>query len=283
MIAPGEYPVAAAAETRPLAYSRHARGADPGAARRPVRDRSRGRHEPARPGRRRAACLRHGRRLDGGWRASHVSVDPAGNLYGRLPGSDPTLAEVWSGSHLDTPPDGGRFDGALGVLVAVDALEAIGGDRAARRARWRPSPSGWRRARGSAAAASAAGRCAACWRTTRPTCAIAEGVTLGEAFAALGLGELPEAGWLDPPPACWVETHIEQGPTLAGGRPPAGRRHLDRRDGRRRDRVRRTARPRRDDADGAARRRAGRRGGVRGRRARRRPVDPRARSARSAG
>src|SRR3954453_9872341 len=34
----------------------------------------------------------------------HVSVDPAGNLYGRLPGSDPELAEVWSGSHLDTPP-----------------------------------------------------------------------------------------------------------------------------------------------------------------------------------
>src|SRR6476469_848762 len=55
-----------------------------------------------------------------------VSVDPAGNLYGRLPGSDPALAEVWSGSHLDTPPDGGRFDGALGVLAAVDALDAIG-------------------------------------------------------------------------------------------------------------------------------------------------------------
>ena len=55
-----------------------------------------------------------------------VSVDPAGNLYGRLPGSDAALAEVWSGSHLDTPPDGGRFDGALGGLAAVDALEAIG-------------------------------------------------------------------------------------------------------------------------------------------------------------
>ena len=29
-----------------------------------------------------------------------------------------------------------------------------------------------------------------------------DGVTLGEAFAALGLGELPAAGWLEPPPAC---------------------------------------------------------------------------------
>src|SRR5712671_5810904 len=46
----------------------------------------------------------------------HVTVDPAGNLQGRLKGSDPTLAEAWSGSHLDTPPDGGRFDGALGVV-----------------------------------------------------------------------------------------------------------------------------------------------------------------------
>ena len=50
----------------------------------------------------------------------------------------------------------------------------------------------------------------------------ADGVTLGEAFAALGLGELPAAGWLEPPPACWVETHIEQGPTLAGGGHPLG-------------------------------------------------------------
>ena len=50
-----------------------------------------------------------------------VEVDPAGNLIGRLPGSDPSLAEVWTGSHLDTPPDGGMFDGALGVVAGLDA------------------------------------------------------------------------------------------------------------------------------------------------------------------
>jgi allantoate deiminase len=55
-----------------------------------------------------------------------VEVDPAGNLIGRLPGSDPSLTEVWTGSHLDTPPDGGMFDGALGVVAGLDAAAAIG-------------------------------------------------------------------------------------------------------------------------------------------------------------
>ena len=38
-----------------------------------------------------------------------------------------------TGSHLDTPPDGGRFDGALGVVAAFDAVEAIAADGGARR------------------------------------------------------------------------------------------------------------------------------------------------------
>jgi len=44
-----------------------------------------------------------------------VETDAAGNLLGRR-GS----AEVWTGSHLDTVPDGGRFDGALGVVAGVE-------------------------------------------------------------------------------------------------------------------------------------------------------------------
>jgi len=62
-----------------------------------------------------------------------VRPDPAGNLFGRLAGTDPGMAEVWTGSHLDTPPDGGRFDGALGVAVAVEAIEAIARRGRARR------------------------------------------------------------------------------------------------------------------------------------------------------
>jgi acetylornithine deacetylase/succinyl-diaminopimelate desuccinylase-like protein len=51
-----------------------------------------------------------------------VDVDPAGNLIGRLPGTRPELPEVWTGSHLDTVPDGGRFDGALGVVGGLAAV-----------------------------------------------------------------------------------------------------------------------------------------------------------------
>ena len=51
-----------------------------------------------------------------------VSVDDAGNLLGSSPaGSDP-----WTGSHLDTVPNGGRFDGALGVVAGLEAVERAG-------------------------------------------------------------------------------------------------------------------------------------------------------------
>lgn len=70
--------------------------------------------------------------LVAGWMAEAglaVEVDPDGNLLGRLPGEQPELPEVWSGSHLDSVPQGGRFDGPLGVLGALEALERIGRSR----------------------------------------------------------------------------------------------------------------------------------------------------------
>jgi acetylornithine deacetylase/succinyl-diaminopimelate desuccinylase-like protein len=51
-----------------------------------------------------------------------VEVDRHGNLLGR---SERTT-EVWVGSHLDSVPQGGRFDGALGVLAAIEAVERVG-------------------------------------------------------------------------------------------------------------------------------------------------------------
>ena len=50
-----------------------------------------------------------------------VEVDPAGNLIGRTSDSD-----VWTGSHLDSVPEGGKFDGALGVVAAIEAVERVG-------------------------------------------------------------------------------------------------------------------------------------------------------------
>jgi acetylornithine deacetylase/succinyl-diaminopimelate desuccinylase-like protein len=55
-----------------------------------------------------------------------VEVDAHGNLIGRRHGREPALPEVWSGSHLDSVPHGGRFDGPLGVLGALEALERLG-------------------------------------------------------------------------------------------------------------------------------------------------------------
>ncbi len=62
-----------------------------------------------------------------------VEVDEHGNLFGRASSarsgdkvSDTVAGTVWVGSHLDTVPRGGRFDGALGVVAAIEAVERVG-------------------------------------------------------------------------------------------------------------------------------------------------------------
>ena len=52
-----------------------------------------------------------------------VEVDAAGNLIGRISGG---AREVWTGSHLDTVPGAGRFDGTLGVVAGLEAVERLG-------------------------------------------------------------------------------------------------------------------------------------------------------------
>jgi N-carbamoyl-L-amino-acid hydrolase len=53
------------------------------------------------------------------------STDPAANLFLRLPGQDESLAPVLVGSHIDSQPTGGKFDGAYGFLAGFEAVEAI--------------------------------------------------------------------------------------------------------------------------------------------------------------
>jgi N-carbamoyl-L-amino-acid hydrolase len=52
-------------------------------------------------------------------------LDAAGNLIGRLAGSDPDAPPILLGSHSDTVPAGGRFDGMLGVLAALEVAQSI--------------------------------------------------------------------------------------------------------------------------------------------------------------
>jgi beta-ureidopropionase / N-carbamoyl-L-amino-acid hydrolase len=53
------------------------------------------------------------------------SVDDASNLFLRLPGIQPDLPPLLVGSHTDTQPTGGKFDGAYGVVAAIEAAQAI--------------------------------------------------------------------------------------------------------------------------------------------------------------
>ncbi|MFS3137601.1 Zn-dependent hydrolase [Gluconacetobacter sacchari] len=52
-------------------------------------------------------------------------IDPAGNLIGRMAGRGEEAGVIMSGSHSDTVPSGGRFDGISGVLAALEAVRAI--------------------------------------------------------------------------------------------------------------------------------------------------------------
>jgi N-carbamoyl-L-amino-acid hydrolase len=54
-----------------------------------------------------------------------VSVDEVGNMFARRPGKNQSLAPIAMGSHLDTQPTGGKFDGVLGVLGALEAMRTL--------------------------------------------------------------------------------------------------------------------------------------------------------------
>jgi N-carbamoyl-L-amino-acid hydrolase len=54
-----------------------------------------------------------------------ICEDPVGNTFARWPGSQPELAAVGTGSHIDAIPNAGRFDGTVGVLGGLEAIRAL--------------------------------------------------------------------------------------------------------------------------------------------------------------
>ena len=54
-----------------------------------------------------------------------VGIDRIGNVFATLPGTEPQLAPVMTGSHIDTVRTGGRFDGNLGVLAGLEVIETV--------------------------------------------------------------------------------------------------------------------------------------------------------------
>jgi allantoate deiminase len=169
-----------------------------------------------------SAAEQHAHDLAAGWMAEaglEVSVDAAGNLVGRARGTAPGLGEVWTGSHLDTVPSGGRFDGALGVVAGLEAVIAAREEPHARTiavVAFRDEE-GWRFGHGYFGSRALCGRLEAGELGACDT----GGTSIREALTALGLPptalSLPAPGGrgTQPPPAAFVELHIEQGTSLA--------------------------------------------------------------------
>jgi hydantoinase/carbamoylase family amidase len=159
-------------------------------------------------------------RLASGWMAEQglqVEVDAAGNLFGRRPGRRPELPEVWTGSHLDSVPAGGRFDGALGVIAALEAVAWLADARLDRTV----AVVAFRDEEGVRFGRSCFGSRALCGRLEEGELdsTDSDGVSVREALARLGLPgpSDPAHGWLpSPSPRCFLELHVEQGPVLAG-------------------------------------------------------------------
>ena len=169
------------------------------------------------------ACLtrldRQARRLLIGWAAelgASVSVDEAANLWLRLPGADPDAAPVVTGSHMDTQPNGGRFDGIYGVIAGVEAIAAM---RDAGIVPPRPvEVVAWTNEEGGRFAPGCMGSMA--WSGYRPLTAFADvrdtdGVRFADALAEHLAAEpdLPRRA-LGNRPYAYLEAHIEQGPRL---------------------------------------------------------------------
>lgn len=71
---------------------------------------------------------KEGRKRFAGWFADleiPTRIDEAGNLIARMEGRDPTLPAILLGSHLDTVPDGGRYDGAAGCVGGLAVCQAM--------------------------------------------------------------------------------------------------------------------------------------------------------------
>ncbi|HUY18955.1 MAG TPA: Zn-dependent hydrolase [Candidatus Binataceae bacterium] len=149
-----------------------------------------------------------------------VSVDAIGNLFIRRPGRDCVASPVVAGSHLDTQPTGGNFDGVYGVLAAFEVLEAV---EAAGVVTARPletvvwtNEEGSRFQPGTMGSAVYAGHLPLAEALAS---ADGRGTRLGDALAAtldaIGVTARRE---FRTPIAAYLEAHIEQGPILEAER-----------------------------------------------------------------
>ena len=142
-----------------------------------------------------------------------VTIDEMGNIFGTRRGSDDSSSPVMTGSHADTQPRGGRFDGILGVVAGLEVLQTLA-DRGIETRRpvtlvvW-TNEEGSRFPPAMMASGVWAGRLELerAWRT-----ADVDGAVFGDELERIGYkGSAPCASW---PFHSYFELHIEQGPML---------------------------------------------------------------------
>ncbi len=165
--------------------------------------------------------------LVAGWmEAAGMSAarDAIGNLCGRYEGAAPGAPALLFGSHLDTVRDAGRWDGVLGVLVALAAIERLHG--AKRRLPFAlelvafADEEGVRYGTAYLGSSALAAAFDPAWLERRD----ADGVAMADALRAAG-GDPSAIGAARRDPAsllAYVEIHIEQGPVLEAAEMPLG-------------------------------------------------------------
>ena len=153
-----------------------------------------------------------------------VRIDAVGNLRGRVEGSRPTAPALLLGSHLDSVRDAGRYDGPLGILVAIEAA-----DRLRNRPQRLPFPVeviAFADEEGLRFQTTYLGSCALAGSFDPAFLELvdANGVTLRQAMEAFGgkPDALAATALLTGEALAYLEVHIEQGPYLESVEAPVG-------------------------------------------------------------
>jgi len=151
-----------------------------------------------------------------------VRTDAAGNLIGHYPGLGRESPVLMIGSHLDSVPDAGKYDGPLGVLLGLAAVQALGG----RRLPFGIDVIAFGDEEGVRYGTPFLGSLAACGRFDRQLLdrTDRDGISMADAFRAFGLdpSRIDLAAYPAGAILGYVEAHIEQGPVLEALEAPVG-------------------------------------------------------------
>ena len=141
-------------------------------------------------------------------------IDPAGNIFGRRPGTDPRLPPILFGSHIDSVPNGGNFDGDLGSLAGLGVLEAV--TAAGIRTRHPLEMVVWAAEEGVAFTLGLAGSRIVAGDLKADMNQVWNGMTRADAIHKIGGDPNHITDAVRPRGAhhCYLELHIEQGGTL---------------------------------------------------------------------